>query len=185
MELEKLSQLCHLQHLEHTKQTKMEIKCILFSIIFFSSCATNAQKVIRKSHSNARKNVVVSFSYDGLKQNINNRFVLLVVRNSDTTKATVVQNKFIIKEIEDFLDYVIVFKYKQHTLRFGQISRKMLIPDQDCKWEFGIDKKPFDQSLDLMRPNEYVTDTITKQLQYFRLQPQEFGDGLLFVNKIE
>ena len=162
----------------------MAMKYFLFSIIFLTSIASNAQKTVNKSYSNAKKNIIVSFNYDGVNQNINNRFKLLVIRNKDTTKATVAGNKFAIKGIEDFLDYKIVFKFKQHILQFGQISRKMLIPDQNCKWEFGIDKKPFDQSLDLMKPNEYKKDTITKQLQYFRLQPQEFGDGLLFVNKI-
>lgn len=60
----------------------------------------------------------------------------------------------------------------------------MLFPAQNYTWEFGIDNRPFNESMDLITPQEYENDKTTRQLQYLRIQPMEFGDGLRFINKI-
>jgi hypothetical protein len=157
---------------------------ILAALMIYSySCfSQSAGKWVNKSGTDS---LYVSFFVDGKQIKIDNRFNFTIVHNKDTIKARVIGHCLFVPEIADLLDYTIIFKYGKYSLSFHRISKGMLTPDdQSYTWEFGVDNRPFDESLDLMSSQQYETDNTIRQLQYLRIQPMEVGDGLRFVNRI-
>ena len=146
---------------------------------------TGLSQLTNSSQGTSSKTRFVSFVVDGKKKKIDNNFRFIIVHNNDTTLAKVKGNTLIVPDLDDRLDYTVIFKYKGFSLSFNDVSKKMLFPGQDYNWEFGVDNRPFDESLDLMTSGEYVADKTSRQLQYLRLDPIEFGDGIRFVNKID
>jgi hypothetical protein len=61
----------------------------------------------------------------------------------------------------------------------------MIFPDQNITWKFGVENRPFSDSMGLLKESEYRTDKKTRQLQYLQFDLMEYGDGIQFVNKIE
>lgn len=153
-------------------------------ILIFYSYSCISQPLDKKGNKRSKNSLYVSFFVDGKKQKIDSRFSFTVTHNKDTIKTRIIGHRLLIPEIVDRLDYSIIFKYSNYTLSFNRISKKMLFPGQNYTWEFGVDNRPFDESLDLMTSQEYESDKTTRQLQYLRLIPMEFGDGLRFINMI-
>jgi hypothetical protein len=60
----------------------------------------------------------------------------------------------------------------------------MITPDQNYEWRFGIDNRPFDNTLGLLSYEEFLTDTITSRLEYWQFITIDEGDGIQIVNKI-
>ncbi|THU39747.1 hypothetical protein FAM09_14735 [Niastella caeni] len=162
----------------------MSLKTLILVSIVFCSCHCLSQSVGKKVNTSSRNIFYVSFFVDGKEKKIDNRFSFTIVHHDDTIKAKIKGHSILVPEIKDLLDYSIIFKYREYSLSFNRISKKMLFPAQNHTWEFGIDNRPFDESMDLMTSQEYENDKTTRQLQYLRIQPMEFGDGLRFINKI-
>ena len=163
----------------------MSLKGMILLALLLYSYSCISQSVDKKGNESSIDSLYVSFFLDGKKIKIDNRFNFTIVHKKDTIKARVIGHCLFVPEIADLLDYTIIFKYGKYSLSFHRISKEMLTPDdQNYTWEFGVDNRPFDESLDLMSSQQYETDKITRQLQYLRIQPMEVGDGLRFVNTI-
>ncbi len=152
----------------------------------FYSYAGITQPVDQKLNATGNDDsVVVALIVDGKKLKIDNSFSFTLVHNKDTIKIGVIDHRLIPpSELPDSIDYSVIFKYKKYSLFFNRISRKMLFPGQNYLFEFGIDNRPFDESLDLLKIEQYENDKTIRQLQYLRLAPLDFGDGLRYINKI-
>jgi hypothetical protein len=156
---------------------------ILVTLMFYNySCIS--QFVEKKENKSSKNSEYVSFFVDGKKKKIDNRFSFTIIHNKDTIKSRVIGHRLLIPEIADRLDYSVVFKYNKYTLSFDRISKKMLLANQNYTWEFGVDNRPFDESLDLLTSQEYESNKTIRQLQYVRIKPMEYGDGLRFINRI-
>lgn len=160
----------------------MALKYKVMYLIMFFGYSGSGQSVNLKTDTGSKVRYV-SFVVDGKKKKVDNRFSFTIVHNKDTIQAKFKGNRLIVPDLEDRLDYTIIFKYKNYSLSFDRISKKMLFPGQNYIWEFGVDNRPFEESLDLMSSGEYKTES-SRQLQYLRLDPMEFGDGIRFVNRI-
>lgn len=126
------------------------------------------------------------FVIDGVKQDLSKNSRLIFVNENDTLQAVLDSSGYLIRPKElNQRGYDVVFFHQEYVLIFKDVQTTMLTPDQDFEWEFGIDNKPFDKSLGLLRYDEYSTDTATKKLEYWAFKPLERGDGIVAVNKIK
>ena len=81
--------------------------------------------------------------------------------------------------------YSIAFEYGKYKLTFDNFTKKLITPTQNIEWKFGIDNRPFNNTLGLLPYNEFKTDTTTKELHYLKYNLLEEGDGIQFVKKIK
>jgi hypothetical protein len=108
-----------------------------------------------------------------------------LVNNKDTLPISVKGNELVLTKLKKDTGYTIIFRFKGITLSFNSITRKMIIPDQNVTWKFGIDNPPFNDLLGLISNEEYKNNKNIKQLQYLQFDPMDYGDGIQFVKKIE
>jgi hypothetical protein len=80
--------------------------------------------------------------------------------------------------------YSIRFEFEKYKLTFDNFTKKLITPKQNIEWKFGIDNRPFNNTLGLLPYNEFKADTTTKALHYLKYNLLEEGDGVQFVKKI-
>jgi hypothetical protein len=133
------------------------------------------------------KKILVSFFLDGKQVRIRNNFKLIFVNEKDTFTCHIKGIQAAPPDIIRDTEYTVIFSYKNYVLSFDKISKRMISADQDITWDFGIDKYPFHQNLDLLSSEDYkaAIETRVKQIQYLQLNLMEYGDGIQFVNKVE
>lgn len=158
---------------------------VSITTLFLSFCC-NGQVDGEKSTSVSGKKLYVVFFIGAKEINIHNRFKILFLNEKDTINVEVKGNQLVLPSLEKDTGYKIVFIYKKFLLSFNGFTRKMIIPDQDITWKFGVDNRPFNESLDILSPAGYKALSLKiKQLQYFQFLLMEYGDGIQFVKKIE
>jgi hypothetical protein len=131
------------------------------------------------------KKLLVSFVIDDSSINISNQFKMFFINEKDTLRIGVEGNRLILPNLEKDTGYTIVFMFKHYVLSFNRMTKKLITPDQDITWKFGIDNPPFNDLLGLISNEEYKTNKKIKQIQYFQFDLMEYGDGIQFVHKIE
>ncbi|MBN8876906.1 MAG: hypothetical protein J0I32_05120 [Sphingobacteriales bacterium] len=131
------------------------------------------------------KKITVSFTIDDSLINIKDKFQVAISNGNTSEKAIVKGNEISLPELKTDTGYTIIFKYADVSLSFKRVTKKMIVTSQDMEWKFGIDNRPFNNLLGLLSTQEFNTDKKTRQLQYLTFDPQEHGDGISAVNKIE
>ncbi len=165
----------------------MRIKLYIITslIFFFISCSGQIKEKISGSSDTINKSITIAFMIDETRIDINNNFSLFFANGSDTLHAGIRGTKLVLPNLEKDTEYTVIFKYKYFNLSFNKILKRTILPDQNMEWLFGIENRPFNDSLGLLSYQDFKTDKKTRQLQYFQFRPQEYGDGIQFVKKIE
>jgi hypothetical protein len=161
------------------------MKCRFLMVLILVSLYSFGQMNNKGTNGKNKYTNKVSFATEGKKRNIDNQFSITIIHEHDTIRAKVKSHEFVVPKLSNSIEYIVTFKYRQYTLSFRPVPRAWLIPDEDVTWEFGIDNKPFKESLDLIPENQTKADSAICQLQYLRLDPSISDPGRLFVNKID
>ncbi len=158
---------------------------LFFSLILFlSSCEEKKLKELSPISTKHQKRIKISFSIDDSLINQDNQYTIFISNGSDTLQTSIIyDNEIKLPAINHDSGYAIIFKYKQYEIAFDGLTRRMIIPQQDIEWRFGIDNRPFSRMSGLISPVE-EKDTTIKQIFYFKLDPMEEGDGIQFIKKI-
>jgi hypothetical protein len=150
---------------------------IAFLVVLLCSFSLNFQ---------VRKTIKVIFLIDDVEQNIIKNCRLLFINKADTLNGKLDSLNYLNLPpgITNRDYYDVVFLHNRDTLTFKNIDSRYLVPDQNYEWRFGIDNKPFNMFLGIIRESDYPKDTVTNKLTYWQFNPMEKGDGFLFYNKI-
>lgn len=148
---------------------------IYFGVIIFNIFCNPSKK--------EEKSIQINFAIDDSIQNIENNFNVDFFDGYDTLKSAVRNNYLVLPVINRDTTYEVIFTFSQYTLSFKGITKKMIVPEQNIEWRFGVDNKPFNNLLGLLPYGESISDTTTKQLIYFQFLPMEYGTGIQFVQK--
>ncbi len=141
--------------------------------ILFLSC--------RDSDKAIGRNINIKFEIDNKEIDLNNEFKIYIVNKNDTTIVLPIKNKINIPRVLKQNDYQVNFIYKDIKLKFDDFSEKILNPNQETEWFFGLDNYPLDVKKGVLYPNEYLDTTIVK-IEFFKLNLMEEGDGIQKVN---
>ena len=132
-----------------------------------------------------QKTIKVLFFVDGVRKELTKSDRLFFISKSDTLKNEIDNNGYITsKNVLTQNEYSVIFIHSKDTLVFNGIEAIMITPDQNYEWRFGIDNRPFDNTLGLLSYEEFLTDTITSRLEYWQFITIDEGDGIQIVNKI-
>jgi hypothetical protein len=136
------------------------------------------------SHSTGKteKTISITFNIDGKLMPIANRFTLQFIKGRDTLTGQVTDTTIQLPNLKDSL-YDVQFKYASNTLFFPGMNTNTIIPNQNIKWKFGIQNRPFNIESGLLSKSDYENDTTTKYIIYWQFDPEEFGDGIQIVEK--
>lgn len=158
------------------KKARATIKNIRqFTVL--SSCILFGCNCINKNASE-QKPIHISFVVDGKPQNISNTFKIYFVAKKDTLEGISNGNLLKLPKLSNDTVFDVIFKLKQYSLNFGQLSKQAIISNQEIEWRFGIDNKPFDRTSSILSDNEYNINATAKQLIYLQMDPMESGDGI-------
>ena len=132
-----------------------------------------------------KKTIKVLFFVDGVRQDLTKTDGLFFISNGDTLKNEIGSNGYLtFKNVLNKNEYSVMFIHSADTLIFSDVETKMIIPDQNYEWRFGIDNRPFDNSLGLLSYDDFLTDTVTRKLLYWQFYTLEKGDGIQIIKKI-
>ena len=134
---------------------------------------------------NNNSKILVSFIINEKAIRLKDDFTISLINNNDTLFCSSKDNFLKLPKLKKDSNYSVFFKYKNYKLFFQNFKKEELIPKQNFEWVFGIDQRPFNNELGLISYDEFINDTITKQLHYLKFNPLEDGDGIQFVKKIE
>ncbi|HEY9006443.1 MAG TPA: hypothetical protein VIM75_09925 [Ohtaekwangia sp.] len=144
----------------------------LFLLLFLvSGCAT--------------KKVGVKFFFEENAISLRDNFSVSIVIDSDTVRCKVnkggveIPKAYVNKETPA----AIVFETDNQAFTINIPDARSLYPDQDMVWIFGVDQRPFNPVIGALSMEEIQADSITKEVFYLKLDPQESGDGLMFISK--
>ena len=149
---------------------------LVFAITLLSIFCSN-------SNEQKEKRILISFTIDDSVQNITDSFRIDFISGVDTLSGMADKNFLNLPGIEKDTTYEVVFNYATYSLSFKEVTKQMIVPEQNIEWKFGIDNRPFNNLLGLLPYEEFKTDTTTKQLIYFQFSPMESGTGIQFVQK--
>ncbi len=146
----------------------------LISILFLSPCDTFAQeKVI----------ITITFFKEGKPVEINNNFHIYIFTEDSLLKKTylpkIQDNQFTLPQFNKEQKGIILFVYKNHCIAFDQVN---LYHNQNMKWEFGIDNRPFHPDNHAGTSKDEIKKI--KQINYLKFNPLEYGDGTRLSNYI-
>lgn len=145
-----------------------------FTLFFLVSCSKDNQE---------KYPIKISYQIDDKEVQLNDNFIISVVREKDTFNFYPKQKKVSLYKFDEFDKYEVNFIYDKKILNFKDVSNKMLNPSQQMEWKFGIENKPFKIEDGLLSTEEFSDETI-KQVEYMQFNPLEFGDGIEKVNII-
>ncbi|PDS22684.1 hypothetical protein [Flavobacterium branchiophilum] len=160
----------------------MKISTII-SIITFSITSCNETKINNKVNNNHTFLIPIKYVIDDRVVKLDDNFNFLITNGSDTIKIKHKNNILEIPKLDKKDDSKVIFQYKKSKIFFGQLSNRMLNPNQKMDWIIGIDNIPFNKSLGLLDLKEYDLSSYQK-LEYLQFDPQEYGDGIQLVNKL-
>lgn len=168
----------------------LQIPLFFLLLIALTGCNEQTQnKGISSTHTtkddSTRKKLTASFAVDDSVMDIKNHFSIQLLNAKDTINPSINGTEIIFPELTRDTGYTVVFHYNNYNFSFHGLTKAMLVTGQDMEWKFGIDNRPFNHSLGLLREEEFKSDKTTNQLQFLQFNPLEFGDGIQFVNKIK
>ena len=128
-----------------------------------------------------KKRVVVEFEKEGKKVNLEKGFEIFFVFPTESGKTImhpkINENSFESPELCGNKEGYIIFVFKNKACSFFSNIPRF---DQDWKWVFGIDKKPYVEDLYTDSSNGEKV----KGVVYLKFIPQEMGDGTVHYIRI-
>lgn len=132
-----------------------------------------------------KKKIIVSFMVDETSINLKDDFKIYITNGKEVLECISKNNYIELPLLSKDSGYSIKFEYKKYILLFDNFPKRIIIPKQNIEWKFGIDNRPFNNTLGLLPYNEFKSDTTTKELHYLKYNLLEEGDGVQFVKKIK
>jgi|HubBroStandDraft_2_1064218.scaffolds.fasta_scaffold27792_2 hypothetical protein len=163
---------------------KKLIISIVFVCSFFGGIAQETVDTFGVGHG---KKIFVNLYVDNKMVKMGSRFEFFFINGSDTFLCKKSGTTIIPSEVKKDTGYRVVFRYKNMSLSFDRISRRMIDADQDITWVFGVDNYPFISHAEVISDDQYkdAAKKKTQRIEYLRLQLMEYGDGRQFVKMIE
>ena len=153
--------------------------------ILYHGCSSHSSSSNTSNNSQgANKSLKVSFAIDDSIVVLHDDFTITFVNNHDTMRVYSKNNELVLPALNKEMGYSVLFEYKNYDLTFKGITKKMIFPEQDVEWKFGVDSRPFNNLTGLLTYEEYKRDSLTRKLEYLQFNFLEQGDGIQFVNKI-
>jgi len=119
--------------------------------------------------------ISVTFQVNERDKQLTDNFYLLFLTERDTTEVEIVDSSFLFPELDSIDNATIVFVYKKYRLFFESIQVKGKYFEQEMRWTFKIDTKPFEYS-NIAGSLEKEQHKI-KGLWILSFNPKEYGVG--------
>ena len=141
---------------------------IIIVCLFLINCSKDKSKTFP---------IIISYSINDSNIDIKNNFTISVIKEKDTLIFYPKDQIINFEKLNEFNNYIIIFKHNKRSIVFDNFSNKMLNPSQKMEWKFGIENQPFNVENKILSTEEYNDKTI-KELEYIQFNPLEFGDGI-------
>ena len=125
-----------------------------------------------------KKSIRISFVVDDVKENLSKSDRFMLINKNEIINCAIDDSAYLM--LPDNINekkYNVLFIHNNDSLFFRDIIKEIIIQDQNYEWHFGIDNKPFNRSIGLLKYDEYLTDSTTRRLIYWIFDPLEYGEG--------